>query len=298
MRLSEGVNMDILEQIKAGYGSFSRPRQRISDFILNNPEQCCFLSLKNFADQVGTTEVTVLNFCRGLGLNSYMALKKALQDYLIMRVNSGERLKMAVSGSGSAQELYQRVCRAEREALQNTLDSASLDSLLAVTQALHNAERVFIVAHDFSRIPAAYLEHRLISLGVDCRPLDLQARSDMLRQLSAVEPQKGLLFAITVPPYSNDTVSTARFCASVGMPVVALTDCMDAPAARLAQTTLLCHAELLGMTNSFTAMVGLVDALAMLYTFTGDSLSSAEKTRRDTLQRRFDSCFDKQNTSI
>ena len=54
------------------------------------------------------------------------------------------------------------------------------------------------------------------------------------------------------------------------------------------------------MTNSFTAMVGLVDALAMLYTFTGtgDSLSSAEKTRRDTLQRRFDSCFDKQNTSI
>lgn len=120
-----------------------------------------------------------------------------------MRVNSGERLKMAVSGSGSAQELYQRVCRAEREALQNTLDNASLDSLLAVTQALHNAERVFIVAHDFSRIPAAYLEHRLISLGVDCRPLDLQARSDMLRQLSAVEPQKGLLFAITVPPIAT-----------------------------------------------------------------------------------------------
>ena len=72
--------MDILEQIKAGYSSFSRPRQRISDFILNNPEQCCFLSLKSFADQVCTTEVTVLNFCRGLGLNSYMALKKALQE--------------------------------------------------------------------------------------------------------------------------------------------------------------------------------------------------------------------------
>ena len=85
MRPSEGVNMDILEQIRAGYSSFSRPRQRISDFILNNPEQCCFLSLKSFADQVCTTEVTVLNFCRGLGLNSYMALKKALQDYLIMQ---------------------------------------------------------------------------------------------------------------------------------------------------------------------------------------------------------------------
>ena len=110
--------MDILEQIRANYGSFSRPRQRISDFILNYPEQCCFLSLRSFAQQVGTTEVTVLNFCRGLGLGSYMDLKKALQDYLIVRVNAGDRLKLAVAGSGSAQDLYQRVCRAEREALQ------------------------------------------------------------------------------------------------------------------------------------------------------------------------------------
>ena len=92
--------MDILEQIRANYGSFSRPRQRISDFILNYPEQCCFLSLRSFAQQVGTTEVTVLNFCRGLGLGSYMDLKKALQDYLIVRVNAGDRLKLAVAGQG------------------------------------------------------------------------------------------------------------------------------------------------------------------------------------------------------
>lgn len=138
--------MDILEQIRANYGSFSRPRQRISDFILNYPEQCCFLSLRSFAQQVGSTEVTVLNFCRGLGLGSYMDLKKALQDYLIVRVNAGDRLKLAVAGSGSAQDLYQRVCRAEREALQSTLDGNSVELLLAFTQALRRARRIFIAA--------------------------------------------------------------------------------------------------------------------------------------------------------
>lgn len=107
--------MDILEQIRAGYSSFSQPRQRISDYILQHPEQCCFLSLRSFARQVGTTEVTVLNFCRGLGLNSYTDLKKALQDYLIVRVNTEERLKLAVAGSGTAQNLCQRVSRAERD---------------------------------------------------------------------------------------------------------------------------------------------------------------------------------------
>ena len=181
--------MDILEQIRANYGSFSRPRQRISDFILNYPEQCCFLSLRSFAQQVGTTEVTVLNFCRGLGLGSYMDLKKALQDYLIVRVNAGDRLKLAVAGSGSAQDLYQRVCRAEREALQSTLDGNSVELLLAFTQALRRARRIFIAAHDFSRFPAGYLEHRLLSLELDCCILDLQARQDMFRRLSAQPPQ-------------------------------------------------------------------------------------------------------------
>lgn len=180
--------MDILEQIRANYGSFSRPRQRISDFILNYPEQCCFLSLRSFAQQVGTTEVTVLNFCRGLGLGSYMDLKKALQDYLIVRVNAGDRLKLAVAGSGSAQDLYQRVCRAEREALQSTLDGNSVELLLAFTQALRRARRIFIAAHDFSRFPAGYLEHRLLSLELDCCILDLQARQDMFRRLSAQPP--------------------------------------------------------------------------------------------------------------
>ena len=265
--------MDILEQIRANYGSFSRPRQRISDFILNYPEQCCFLSLRSFAQQVGTTEVTVLNFCRGLGLGSYMDLKKALQDYLIVRVNAGDRLKLAVAGSGSAQDLYQRVCRAEREALQSTLDGNSVELLLAFTQALRRARRIFIAAHDFSRFPAGYLEHRLLSLELDCCILDLQARQDMFRRLSAQPPQDGLLIAITVPPY-------------------------DSPVARCAQTTLLCHVELMGMTNSFTSMVGLVDTLAMLYTFTSGAPTQEEKTCRDTLHRKFDSCFSDPNTSI
>lgn len=290
--------MDILEQIRANYGSFSRPRQRISDFILNYPEQCCFLSLRSFAQQVGTTEVTVLNFCRGLGLGSYMDLKKALQDYLIVRVNAGDRLKLAVAGSGSAQDLYQRVCRAEREALQSTLDSNSVELLLAFTQALRQARRIFIAAHDFSRFPARYLEHRLLSLELDCCILDLQARQDMFRRLSAQPPQDGLLIAITVPPYGNDTIALTRYCASIGMPVAALTDRPDSPVARCAQTTLLCHVELMGMTNSFTSMVGLVDTLAMLYTFTSGAPTQDEKTCRDTLHRKFDSCFSDPNTSI
>lgn len=290
--------MDILEQIRANYSSFSRPRQRISDYILQHPEQCCFLSLRSFAQQVGTTEVTVLNFCRSLGLGSYTDLKKGLQDYLIVRVNTEERLKLAVAGSGSARELCQRVSRAERDALQSTLEGNSVELMLDFVQALHRAKRIFIAAHDFSRFPASYLEHRLVSQDLDCRLLDLQARSAVFHYLSALSPQDGLLIPITFPPYSNDTAAVTRYCAGIGMPIAALTDRPTAPVVAYAQTTLLCHVELMGMTNSVTSMIGLVDTLAMLYTFSSDAPSPAEKAYRGALHQKFDNCFAERNTSI
>lgn len=290
--------MDILEQIRANYNSFSRPRQRICDYILQHPEQCCFLPLKRFAQEVGTTEVTVLNFCKGLGLNSYMDLKKSLQDYLIVRVNTEDRLKLAVAGSGSAQDLCQRVSRAEREALQNTLDGNPVELLVDFVNALRRARRIFIAAHDFSRFPASYLEHRLLSLELDCRVLDLQSRQDIFRRLTSLPPEDGLLIPIAIPPYSNDTTSVVRYCASIGMPIAALTDRPSSPVAVHAQTTLLCHVELMGMTNSFTSMIGLVDILAMLYTFTNDRPSKAEKSQLAALRQKFDSCFAERNTSI
>ena len=290
--------MDILERIRTNYGSFSRPRQRISDCILPHPEQCCFLSLKDFARQAGTTEVTVLNFCRSLGMASYTDLKKALQDYLLARVNTEDRLKLAVAGSDSAQALLQRVGRAQRDALQSTLDANPLELLLAFTQALRRAGRIFIAAHDFSRFPASYLENRLLALELDCCMLDLQARQDMFRRLSSLPPQDGLLIAITIPPYSSDTIAVCRFCASIGMPIAVLTDRPSSPVAAYAQTTLLCHVELMGMTNSCASMIGLVDLLAMLCSFSDSTPSQAQKDSRAALRQKFDSCFDRQTTSV
>lgn len=180
--------MDILEQIRANYGSFSRPRQRISDFILNYPEQCCFLSLRSFAQQVGTTEVTVLNFCRGLGLGSYMDLKKALQDYLD---RARQRWRPAEAGGGG-----QRQCPGSVPAGLPRRAGGPPEhpgrQLRGAAAGLHPspapARRIFIAAHDFSRFPAGYLEHRLLSLELDCCILDLQARQDMFRRLSAQPP--------------------------------------------------------------------------------------------------------------
>lgn len=282
--------MDILEQIRAQYDSLNKTRQRISDCILSEPEQCCFCSLKAFARQAGTTEATVLSFCRALGLGSYLELKKALQDYLIQKVNPNTRLRMAVSASSSAQELCARVEREERENLQATFDRNPPEALLAFVRLLEGAERICIAAHDFSRIPAAYLHHRLSTLGLDSTMLDLQDRSGVFTRLSRA-PEKDLLIAIAIPPYGDDTVAVTRYCADTGMKVAVITDRPDAPLCRDADAVLQCHVNLLGMTNSYASMVSLMDALSLLYSYTRRDGADDQEREAAARRSRFQSFF-------
>ena len=281
--------MDILEQIRSRYDSFGKTRRRICDFILNEPEQCCFCSLKKFAEQTDTTEVTVLNFCRAMGLDSYVELKKALQDYVIRKVNPGKRLKLAVAGSDTVQELQSRIVRAELNALQATFESNTAETAADFVRMIRKAERIFVAGHDFSRIPAAYLNNRLVSLGVDCTMLDVQDQRELFNRLSR-SPETSLLIAMAVPPYCTSTVTAARYANAVGMPVAAITDRQESPLVDVATVSLFCRVGLLGTTNSFTPMMGLADLITMLYPFqeqkenhSSDPLMASRRQQFETL---------------
>lgn len=282
--------MDILEQIRKDYNSFSKTRRRICDFILNEPERCCFCSLKNFALQTNTTEVTVLNFCRALGLDSYLDLKKALQDYVISKVNPGKRLKMAVSGSGNSQELQARIGRAEQNLLQSAFERNTPEMLLDFIHRLQAANHVYIAAHSFSLIPASYLSFRLTTLGVANTVLDTQDQRNLFLQLGC-KPEGNVLVAIAIPPYGGVTLSIASYCKATGLPVLAISDRLDSPLAKDAAASLACHVDLLGTTNSCTPLIGLIDLLTMLYSFSLNGTPPSGETGFLAGKKYFDSFF-------
>ena len=282
--------MDILEQIRKDYNSFSKTRRRICDFILNEPERCCFCSLKNFALQTNTTEVTVLNFCRALGLESYLDLKKALQDYVISKVNPGKRLKMAVSGSGNSQELQARISRAEQNLLQSAFERNTPEMLMNFIQRLQSANHVYIAAHSISLIPASYLSFRLTTLGVSNTVLDVQDHRNLFLQLGG-KPNGNVLVAIAIPPYGGATLSIAAYCKTIGLPVLAISDRLDSPLAKDAAASLASHVDLLGTTNSCTPLIGLIDLLAMLYSFSLDGTPPSGEPDFLAGKKYFDSFF-------
>lgn len=134
--------MDILEEIKRQYDSFGKARRQISDIILESPAKCCFLSLKEFAAAANTTEVTVLKYCRDLGISSFVELKKALQGYMLTWISPADRTKFIASQSGSQSELVEKVLRSELEAVQHTFNENGVERLLEFVGHLRHAKHI------------------------------------------------------------------------------------------------------------------------------------------------------------
>ena len=54
--------MSFLEAVNEKYGELSPVQKRIADYMYKYPDEVCFYSLREMANALGVTEVTVLRF--------------------------------------------------------------------------------------------------------------------------------------------------------------------------------------------------------------------------------------------
>lgn len=288
--------MDILEKIKRQYDSFHKVRRRISDEILGSPGACCFLSLKEFAAAADVTETTVLNYCRSLGLSSYVELRKELQAHMLKAFDPGDRYEMAAATRrGSAEALYQDMVKSEKDALRDTFHQNDMEKLFQFNCYVRGARRIFVAGHDISRILGDYLIRCLQPLGADITMLNLEDKQQMFSSLTACPAEETLVVAIAFPPYGQRTLDVADYCRKAGIPLVSITDSPISPLAREVEASLICHTELIGLTNSAASIVSVITLLSVLYSFERDGQKKVEKDRFAALRSEFEDCF--QNSS-
>ena len=75
-----GLKMNIVETLKNSMPLMTAKQQHIAGFMVNNPSEMCYISLKDFSSQVGCTEATAIRFCQKLGYASFTDAKNAFRS--------------------------------------------------------------------------------------------------------------------------------------------------------------------------------------------------------------------------
>lgn len=260
--------MDIIRKIRENYAAYNAPRRRIADFILNDPLKCSFLSLKDFSASASASEVTILSFCRDLGLSSFIDLKRTLKEYIFENNSPAERFRGYISVTdGNSEKLYDNVRKSLKDAIEETSRNNGYEKYSRGLELMRKAEKIFIAAHDASRIAGEYLRLRFSQLGCDIVLLDSESVVQNIALLNAADPARTLLISIATPPYGKSTIAMTELCSSIGIPVICLTDSGTSPLVYYSDVSFICVTaeNFMGLTNSYSSFFGVIEILNILY---------------------------------
>ena len=168
--------MSVTESIREAMAGLTSKQKSIAQYIMDNPDEASYLSLKELSVRTGSSEVSVLRLCRALGYDNFVALKDALKQHTQGAFRAATLSAPSLHPDnriGTAEELLNKVCADEQNNLNATIAQLDAEMLVNCAHRLLESERVFVFAHDRSYVFADYLCYRLNFLRIQATAVQL-----------------------------------------------------------------------------------------------------------------------------
>ena len=265
------MNTFFQERVQRKHSQLTRSQVALARYILQHDREVPFLSSARLAGRVNVSDATVTRFCTALGYSGFSDLQKDLQKWLQMRLAPSERLEKIPrnKGKNSHLEIFQR----DIQNLRETVAELQPDQVRKAVRMLSRARRLFIVAlrSSFGLGTLAHSHFSGIRSGVT---LVESSRGMMPDLLTDVRPSDAML-AISFPRYTRGTLEIAEYVKGRGCRVIAITDSILSPLARISDLVIQAKIEGLGFINSYTSAVAIINCLS-----TGVSMANPKMSIR------------------
>ena len=256
--------MDIMTNIRELIPELTKTQLKIANYIIENPDEICFSSLKKLAEEIGVTETTIINFCKKTEYQSYAAIKTAMQKYLQNRLLWNSKLESTVAVYDADEKMMEELKRNQKYLLESSIGNLPPGELFEFVEVLSRAEHIYICAHSASLIIAKNFHDKLRATGAKISVIDVNDYTDVLDMLTHRGDSDAFIL-ITLPFYSVQTVAISDYLASVGATILAMTDKITSPIARNAEHVLLFNTKDVIFHNSSAALIAAGDVISGLY---------------------------------
>ncbi|WP_345796735.1 MurR/RpiR family transcriptional regulator [Castellaniella sp. MT123] len=251
----------IARRIADAMSSFSESQRRLADYALAHPLKVAMMSIDEFARECGVSVATANRFARALGVPGYPQFRIELARGFEEALEPVERLRLKQGQAETAVDVFAASLYEDQRNSELTRQSLSADQCARAVQAVLKAERVFIIGFGSSGFLAGLLQR---GLSLHCDMVESLAGpggvSHAARQLARLRPGD-LVIALSFPRYLVDTITLANAARKSKATLLAMTDRTDSPLGSIADICLCAHSGRQLLSNSETAVLGLIEAL-------------------------------------
>lgn len=250
---------DILTTIHNEMASFSKGQRRIAQYILSSYDKAAFMTASRLGKMVNVSESTVVRFAVELGFDGYPSMQKALQEMVRNKLTSVQRIEVASDRLGD-QDVVSMVLQADWESIRMTSEALDRRVLNQAVETILRARNIYIVGVRSSAVIATFMSFYFRNIFDNVHLVTSSATSEMIEQMLHVS-KEDVVIGISLPRYSSRTIKLIEFAKDSGAKVIALTDSLDAPAAKRADHILLAKSDMVSVVDSLVAPMSLVNAL-------------------------------------
>jgi len=201
--------------------------------MLDEPNETAAKSISEIARENDINISSITRLAQKLGFNGFPSLKSIFRSNLKQRksfyseqVNKFLQKGYAHDGKTS---LLERVIQDEWSNVMLMADSFDDQKFATIIKLMVKAERILILGLRSSYPLAHYLGFYLKMIRDRVTPIG-QAGHTLAEDLSVLQPGD-LLIAISVNPYTKDTVEACRICKHQTVDIIAITDRLSSPLA-------------------------------------------------------------------
>jgi len=253
------MNTDILAILKQRNPEFSKGQRRIAQYITESYDKAAFMTASKLGKTVGVSESTVVRFAVDLGFDGYPSMQKAMQEMVLNRLTSVQRIEVANDRIGN-QDVVSMVLQSDIEKLRQTAENVDRKEFQAVVDAILNARNIYILGVRSVAPLANFLGYYLNYMFNNVRTVTASGTSEMFEQIVGIG-REDVVVAFSFPRYSAATLKAAQYCRSTGATVIAITDNREAPLAKASDRVLCAKSDMVSLVDSLVAPLSVVNAL-------------------------------------
>ena len=270
------MNGDILSVLQQRASSFSKGQRLLARYITEAYDKAAFMTASRLGKTVGVSESTVVRFATELGYNGYPSMQKAMQDMVLNRLTSVQRIEVTSDRIGD-QDVVSMVLQSDADKLRQTSEILDRDEFQSAVNAILNGKRIYVMGARSAAPLASFLGYYLNFMFNNVHVVTVSGCSEMFEKVIDIDADD-VVVAFSFPRYSAATAKGAQYCRTTGAKVIGITDSRLSPLGQHCDHVLLAKRDMVSLVDSIVAPLSVVNALLV-------ALASG---REQTLSKTFD----------
>jgi len=253
------MKQDVLALVESKAQGFSKGQKLIAQYLTESYDKAAFMTANRLAKTVGVSESTVVRFAMELGYDGYPSMQKAMQEMVVNRLTSVQRMEVATDRIGN-QDILSMVLQSDMDKLRKTGETVDRGEFQAAVDAILGARRIYIIGVRSVAPLANFLGYYLNYMFDNVQIVTDGGTSAMFEKIVGAQDGDAVV-AFSFPRYSTSTAKGAQYCRSTGATVIGITDSRLSPLGQNCDHVLLTKSDMVSLVDSLVAPLSVINAL-------------------------------------